>query len=96
MEQKTLQLIQLSVQDLTDLVSSCIANKLEKVNAFLNLKVESPKEELLTRDETSKLLKISLTTLWKHSKSGTLPAKKIGHKVYYFRQDVMNRLNSVA
>ena len=96
MEQKTLQLIQLSVQDLKDLVSNCIAKELQKVNDFLNSKVKKPKEELLTRDETSKLLKILLTTLWKHSKTGTLPAKKIGHKVYYFRQDVMNRLNSVA
>ena len=96
MEQKTLQLIQLSVQDLTDLVSSCISTELEKANHYFSSKAANPQEELLTRDETSKLLKISLTTLWKHSKTGTLPAKKIGHKVYYFRQDVMNRLNSVA
>ena len=90
------RLIDLKVSDLIKLISESVSTELEKVNAFLNLKVENPKEELLTRDETSKLLKISLTTLWKHSKSGTLPAKKIGHKVYYFRQDVMNRLNSVA
>ena len=90
------RLIDLKVSDLIKLISESVSTELEKVNAFLNSKVENPQEELLTRDETSKLLKISLTTLWKHSKTGTLPAKKIGRKVYYFRQDVMNRLNSVA
>ena len=49
-----------------------------------------PKEpiELLTREETAKYLKISLTTLWHWSKKGILPSYGIGNRVFYKRSEV--------
>lgn len=49
-----------------------------------------PKEpiELLTREETAKYLKVSLSTLWHWSKKGILLSYGIGNRVYYKRSEV--------
>lgn len=49
-----------------------------------------PKEsvELLTREETAKFLKVSLTTLWDWRKKGILSNYRIGNRVYYKRSEV--------
>ena len=53
-----------------------------------------PKEpiELLTREETAKYLKISLSTLWHWSKKEILPSYGIGNRVYYKRSEVESSL----
>jgi excisionase family DNA binding protein len=44
--------------------------------------------EHYSRIETAKKLKISLPTLWKLTKDGTIPAYKIGKRVLYRTTDV--------
>lgn len=92
------RLIDLTKSELIELISETFSNELRKMNDAIKFNTHPNKSEndLLNREETSKLLKISLTTLWKHSKSGLLPCKKLGNKVFYFRQDVYNLLNKVA
>ena len=51
-------------------------------------KLESKEKEFYTRDEAKDLLKISYATLWKYNKDGTLPATKIGSRVYYRKKDI--------
>jgi len=50
--------------------------------------------EYLTRNEVSKILNISLTTLWKYDKKGILPTRKVGGKVRYLRSDVDDAMNN--
>ena len=92
------RLIDLTKSELIDLITKTFATELKKVSNLVNTKPSNSNSEteLLNREETSKLLKISFTTLWKHSKSGILPSKKLGNKVYYFRQDVFNYLNTAS
>ena len=92
------RLIDLTKSELIDLITKTFATELKKVSNLVNTKPSNSNSEteLLNREETSKLLKISFTTLWKHSKSGLLPSKKLGHKVYYFKQDVFNYLNTAS
>ncbi len=92
------RLIDLTKSELIDLITETFATELKKVSNLVNPKPNNSNSEteLLNREETSKLLKISFTTLWKHSKSGLLPSKKLGHKVYYFKQDVFNYLNTAS
>lgn len=68
-------------------------NELEKELRFIKENFQ-PKEpiELLTREETAELLKISLTTLWHWSKKGILPSYGIGNRVYYKRGEIEGRL----
>lgn len=50
---------------------------------------ENPQNELITRDETCKILSINKTSLWKHTKSGKLKSYGIGNRVYYKRNEVL-------
>ena len=49
-------------------------------------------EELLTRSETSSLLKVNLSTLWNWTKNGRLKSYGIGNRVYYKRHEVMQSI----
>ncbi|WP_019670797.1 helix-turn-helix domain-containing protein [Eudoraea adriatica] len=53
-----------------------------------------PKEpvKLLTREETARYLKISLSALWHWSKKGILPSYGIGNRVYYKRSEIEKAL----
>ena len=51
---------------------------------------------LLTRNEASKLLNVSKTTLSNWNKLGVLPAFAVGNRVYYKLEDVEKSLKRVA
>lgn len=50
--------------------------------------------DLLSRAETSKMLKISLVKLWQLTKDKVIPVYKIGSKVMYKRTEIEQFLNS--
>lgn len=53
-------------------------------------------EELLTREQTAKFLKIDLSTLWSWTKKGRLKAYGIaGSKRYYKRSELMEALTEL-
>ena len=84
-----IQLIQLTPNELQNAIIEGINHKLEELkNSF------QPKEpeELLTRSETSLLLKVNLTTLWHWTKKGKLKSYGIGNRVYYKRHEVMESI----
>lgn len=72
---------------------------LEKLN-FLEKELASIKEnfqpkepvELMTRQETAKFFKVSLTTLWQWNKKGVLNAYGVGNRVYYKRSEIESRV----
>ena len=92
------RLIDLTKSELIDLITETFATELKKVGNLAHTKQSNTdsETELLNREETTKLLKISFTTLWKHTKNGLLPSKKLGNKVYYFKQDVFDYLNTAS
>lgn len=53
---------------------------------------QNKEEELLSRQETAKLLKVSLVTLWDWTKKDIVPAYRIGYKVRYKKREVLNAL----
>jgi excisionase family DNA binding protein len=52
-------------------------------------------EILLTREETAKMLSISLVTLWKYTKTDVLPAYRIGTKVRYKKSQILAALKQM-
>lgn len=46
-------------------------------------------DELLTPEETAKLLKVSKVTVWDWEKRGILNARRIGNQVRYLRSEVL-------
>lgn len=59
-------------------------------------KTFTPKQpdDFLTRTETAKLLKISLTTVheWAKESTGILKAYKVGNRTYFSRKEIENTL----
>ena len=91
-------LVQLNVGDLQQLITDAVKQELQKIAEVIKLNPkESEKEsDLLTRDETAKLLKVSTTSLFIWNRDSILKAKKIGRRVYYLKSEVMSKLNAVA
>lgn len=93
---KSIQVFQLTIEDLSLIISKAVANELQKVSTLITPKPTQKENELLSREETSKLLKVSFTTLFNWNREKVLEAKKLGKKVYYLKSDVLNKLNNVA
>jgi predicted DNA-binding transcriptional regulator AlpA len=91
-------MINLSVEDLLDLISNCVSEQLKHINGEpKKLQSANSESELLTREEVKDILKVSNPTLWKYNKDGILKIKlKIGRRVYYSREDLFNLINNAA
>ncbi|MGK4566924.1 helix-turn-helix domain-containing protein [Flavobacterium sp. 3HN19-14] len=94
MVQNTIKFVDFSKEEFISLIREAFegftTNPVEEVPSGQGI------NELLTREETSKLLKVSFTTLFHWNNDSTLPAHKIGRKVFYLRNEVMNKLNNAA
>lgn len=81
----------ISLNDLLQHIGQLVDDKLKQVN---------PKEPVntgfLSRQQVSKLLKISLPTLNEWSKLGWLQSYKIGTRVLYKQDEVENALHKVG
>ncbi len=52
------------------------------------LQQKKHQEQLLTRTETAKYLKVDISTLWNWTKKGKLKAYGIGNRVYYKKNEI--------
>ena len=62
-------------------------------NLSQNFTAQVEPDTLLTREETAKLLSVSLVTLWDWTKKDIIPAYRIGNKVRYKKSEVFKSLN---
>ncbi|MEZ4853080.1 helix-turn-helix domain-containing protein [Flavobacterium sp.] len=56
---------------------------------------QNDKDKLLSREETAKLLSVSLVTLWDWTKKDIIPAYRIGYKVRYKKGEVLQALKKM-
>ncbi|PKA97359.1 excisionase family DNA binding protein [Flavobacteriaceae bacterium MAR_2009_75] len=63
-----------------------------KLKAESKNKSSTDEDELLTRDEASKLLKIDQSTLYHWTKSGRISAYAIGARRYYKKNELLQSL----
>ena len=94
------QLVVMSRADLDALVekmaSSMAATRVENKSAYMNepSPVVYNDERFITREETSKLLHVDYSTLWRWNKLGILRPNKVGpRRVMYKYSDVLKKLN---
>lgn len=76
-----------------------IAEELEKALFKRPLTVASIKPEestLLTIQEASTLLNVSLSTLHSYKKQGKLPFHRIGRRVYFKKTEILEALNKIG
>ena len=75
---------------LTEIISAAVKEEFEKLKK--ELYIEREKDELLSREQTADLLKISLPTLLDWRKKGIVKPYKLGNRVYYKRAEIMETL----
>jgi len=91
MKSKQLHFYQTTPEELADNILVGVDSRLEK---FFNKYKPSAKDEdeLLTVDDTLKILKCSKQALWNWRKNGILPSYRLGNRVYYKKSDIYQRL----
>jgi hypothetical protein len=87
--------IDLSVNDLQELIREAVASELQKAVELFKAPAQEEKD-LLTRKEAAGFLQISLVTLWKHTKEKLIAPKYLGSRVYYSKSELLNLLNNAA
>ena len=78
-----------SPEELTELIKESVKSLLQDFKGQLN---HHDPHELLTREETYKLLQIDSSTLWKWTKKGKVVAYGIGNRRYYKRAELLESL----
>jgi hypothetical protein len=83
----------LSHEQLGNLIDEKLVNRLEQLKKHLDN--ESANDELLSREEACKFLKIDSSTLWSWTNKGKVKAYAIGARRYYKRSELLNSLVQV-
>ena len=92
---ETNMLIQISPEQLSEIIISGIREELQKFQSVSGEK--SNNKDLMTRKEVCDYLQCSETSLWAWTKNGKIGATKVGKKkVLYRKKDVDTFLNDQA
>ena len=68
------------------------ATVFEALNSNQKIEEQDTKDKFLTRQETAKLLHISLTTLDTYTRLGLIKRYKVGNRVLYKKSDINDSL----
>jgi hypothetical protein len=90
MKSNSIILQELSIEELQQLIGISIKNGIQEFQREIQSKNNS--EELLTREETCKFLKIDSSTLWAWTNKKKVSAYGIGARRYYKRSELMKSL----
>ena len=77
----------LSKKELEDLIGKSLKDAIKN-----NPLKYSSDQELLTREEACKLLKVCLSTLWRWTNKGKITAYGIGYKRFYKKEEILKSL----
>jgi hypothetical protein len=81
---------ELTVEELQELIGSTVKKNVAELQEELQSKKFT--EELMSREETCKFLKIDSSTLWAWTNKGKVKAYGIGARRYYKRSELLNCL----
>lgn len=90
MQTNSILLETLTVEQLQQIIGTSVKNGILELQKQLQDKDNS--EELLTREETCKFLKIDSSTLWAWTNNGKVKAYGIGARRYYKRSELLECL----
>jgi hypothetical protein len=94
MKESTYRVLEFTREDLERLVKEALSSEFQKMMGMINnFEGNKTKSDLMTREEVSKLLNVSLVTLHNWEKKKVLVSRKVGGRVLYLRDEVYSRLN---
>jgi excisionase family DNA binding protein len=91
----TKQIVQIENTNSLDFKNEIVNGLSEVLKNFANLQTQLDQDVLLTREETSKMLSVSLVTLWDWTRKDLVPAYRIGNKVRYKKSEVLSALQQM-
>lgn len=86
---ETILLHSITPEELKKIIKELLKEEFKDFKKYLES--NSP-DELLTREETCKLLKIDSSTLWSWTKNGKIDCYGIGYRRYYKKSDILSKL----
>lgn len=96
MDTNKIQIVQVPLNELTEIINNAVATHISKFIGELNQNNSPvPEKKLLSREEVGKLLGLSSVTLSKYHNNHTLRGVKIKgcRRVYYKKEDIYAKLN---
>ncbi len=87
---ETIQFIQVDPEQFRESILKPI--KVQLTELIKGLQTHLFKEEYLSREEVSNMLKVDLSTIHNWSKKGKLTKHCIGNRVYYKRSEIENQI----
>ena len=93
MDNMAIQLLQISTEELTNLIKEGIVPEIE--NALQKYLKELPKkDEYLSRKDTADYFGVSLPTIHDWTKKGILTPYKMGNRTYFSKPELIAKLQS--
>ncbi len=86
---KTLQITEVTIDELADKVAEKL---LAKIEVYLNQLNKKDNDTLLTRQETADYLRVSLTTIHHWSNHKIIKPIYLGNRVYFIKQHILDIL----
>lgn len=87
---ETIQFIQVDPEQFRESILKPI--KVQLTELIKGLQTQLFKEEYLSREEVSNMLKVDLSTIHNWSKNGKLTKHCIGNRVYYKRSEIESQI----
>lgn len=91
----TKQILQIENTNTLDFKNEILNGVNDVLKGFANALQKNDQDVLLTREQTSKLLSVSLVTLWDWTRKDIIPAYRIGNKVRYKKSEVLDALKQM-
>ena len=91
----TKEILQIESTNTKDFKNEILIGVRKELRSFASSLQSTNEDQLLTREETSKMLSISLVTLWNWTRTDIIPAYRIGNKVRYKKSEVLTALKQM-
>ncbi len=89
------EILQIENINANDFKNEIVKDVTQALKGYTTTLQNPDNEILLTREETAKLLSVSLVTLWDWTKKDIIPAYRIGNKVRYKKAEVLTALQQM-
>lgn len=80
----------ITIDELATVIQMTVKSEYDKI---FNSQTPATENEFISRKETSTILGVSLPTLNEYSKRGLLPSYRIGSRIRYKKEEVVQSLN---
>ena len=91
MQQKQIHLIQMSIEELEEIIDKKLTDSWQKIQFFYP---SNSVDDFLTRNETAQMLRVTLPTLYDWTKRGYLQSYRMGSRIRYKRSEVNEAFDS--